>query len=145
MWQRTADGRLNYASAKQIMTGSWSLRLLALIFGAAGVMHFVTPRVFEAIVPPWLPAWMPSARVLVYVSGVAEIAGALGLLFPATRVLAAWGLIALLVAVFPANVQMLMDARARDAAAWWVLALWIRLPLQPLLIWFVWRSATRVE
>jgi uncharacterized membrane protein len=84
---------------------------------------------------------MPSARTLVYVSGVAEIAGAIGLLLPQTRVLAAWCLIALLIAVFPANVQMLLDARARDASAWWVLALWLRLPMQPLLIWFVWRSA----
>lgn len=117
------------------------IRLLALIFGLTGVMHFVVPRVFDAIVPPWLPGWMPSARTLVYVSGVAEIAGAIGLLLPGTRVLAAWGLIALLVAVFPANVQMLLEARARDAALWWQLALWIRLPMQPLLIWFVWRSA----
>ncbi len=122
---------------------TWSIRLLALIFGVAGAMHFVVPRIFEAIVPPWLPEWMPSVRTLVYVSGVAEIAGAIGLLFPGTRVLAAWCLIVLLIAVFPANVQMLLDARARDAAAWWILALWIRLPMQPLLIWFVWRSAIR--
>jgi uncharacterized membrane protein len=124
---------------------TWGIRLLALIFGFAGLMHFIVPSVFDAIVPPWLPSWMPSARTLVYVSGVAEIAGAIGLLLPQTRVLAAWCLIALLIAVFPANVQMLLDARARDASAWWVLALWLRLPMQPLLIWFVWRSAIRTS
>lgn len=122
---------------------TWGIRLLALIFGVAGIMHFVMPRVFDAIVPPWLPSWMPSPQTLVYVSGVAEIAGAIGLLLPSTRVLAAWCLIVLLVAVFPANVQMLLDARAKDAATWWILALWLRLPMQPFLIWFIWRSAIR--
>lgn len=122
---------------------TWSIRLLALIFGVAGAMHFVVPRVFEAIIPPWLPSWMPGARTLVYVSGAAELAGAIGLLLPTTRGLAAWCLIALLIAVFPANLQMLLDARAKEAAAWWIAALWLRLPVQPLLIWFVWRSALR--
>ncbi len=134
---------MRYEPSGRTMMVSWSIRVLALILGLAGVMHFVTSRIFESIVPLWLPSWMPSARTLVYLSGVAEIAGAIGLLVPATRVAAAWCLIVLLIAVFPANVQMLMDARARDAAAWWVFALWIRLPLQPALIWFVWRSAIR--
>lgn len=117
------------------------VRLLAGIFAAAGVMHFITPNIFISIVPRWLPSWLPSARTLVYVSGVLEILGAIGLLLPSTRVLAAYALIALLIAVFPANIQMLLDARARDAADWWIAALWIRLPLQLVLIWWVWRVA----
>ncbi len=117
--------------------------ILALIFGVAGVLHFVMPRPFDAIVPPWLPAFFPDARTLVYASGVAELAGAAGLLLPATRSLAGWGLILLLVAVFPANVQMLLMARASNAAWWWTMALWVRLPLQALLIWWVWKAAVR--
>ena len=119
--------------------------LMAGIFALAGVMHFVAPNLFIAIMPRWLPAWLPSARTLVYVSGVVEIFGAIGLLMPSTRVWAAWTLIALLIAVFPANVQMLVDARARESADWWIAALWIRLPLQLLLIWWVWRAGAAAK
>jgi uncharacterized membrane protein len=120
-----------------------SVWVVSLLFGVAGVMHFVLPRPFEAIVPPWLPSFLPNARTLVYASGVVEILAALGVLLPATRVLAGWTLLALLVAVFPANVYMLMAARAAQAAPWWIAALWMRLPLQPLLMWWVWRVAVR--
>ncbi len=122
---------------------STSVWLIASIFAVTGVMHFVVPAFFEAIVPRWLPTWMGSARTLVYLSGVAELLGALGLLWPATRTAAGWWLIALLLAVLPANVQMLLDARSRDAATWWVIGLWIRLPLQPLFMWWIWRSVIR--
>lgn len=117
------------------MTRVQALRVLALIFGMAGLSHFVVPNVFERIVPNWVP----NAKAVVFGSGIAEIAGAIGLLLPTTRVYAAWGLIALLVAVFPANVQMLQLARADGANAWYVAALWARLPLQVVLIWWVWR------
>lgn len=122
-----------------------SVVALAVIFGLAGTLHFVMPGPFEAIVPPWLPRALPAPRTLVYVSGVAELCGALGLLLPATRVWAGWGLLVLLVVVFPANVQMLAMARARDAVWWWTLALWLRLPLQAVLMWWVWRAAIRVS
>ncbi len=111
----------------------------ALLFIAAGVLHFVIPGFFDRIVPPWVP----DARLATYVSGAFEIAGGIGLLFPATRVAAAWGLIALLLAVFPANIHMLMQARDANASAWYVAGLWLRLPLQPLLMWWVWRVAIR--
>lgn len=120
-----------------------SVVLVAAIFGLAGVMHFVTPRLFEAIVPPWLPSWLPDARALVIWSGIAELLGAVGVLIPATRAAAGVGLLLLLVAVFPANIHMLLDAQARGAAWWWIAALWIRLPLQPLLMWWVWRVTLR--
>jgi uncharacterized membrane protein len=116
-----------------------SLVVLAAIFVVSGVLHFVIPRAYMSIMPPWLPAH----RALVLVSGAAEIAGALGILHPATRVAAGWGLIALLIAVFPANVQMLLDAHARHASMLWQVALAARLPLQPLLIVWVYRSAVR--
>ena len=107
--------------------------IIAIILIGSGVLHFVRPRAYASIVPPWLP----SPRVLVLVSGVFEIAGGLGVLHPATRVAAGWGLIALLVAVFPANVQMLMNAHAAHASPAYQAALVARLPLQPLLVWWV--------
>lgn len=113
------------------------LLLLVAVFAGAGVTHFVVPEAFERIVP----TWVPNARLMVYVSGVAEIAGGLGLLVPALRRYAGWGLIALLIAVFPANINMLQQARAADASAAYQLILWMRLPLQPLLIWLVWKAA----
>jgi len=102
---------------------------VALLFVAAGTMHFVVPALYARVVPPYLP-W---PGILVAVSGLAEIAGGLGLLFPLTRRLATWGLIALLIAVFPANVYM-----ARAGIMGPPGALWARLPLQALLIWWVW-------
>src|SRR5580692_9212259 len=76
--------------------------LLGLLFIAAGVNHFAHPGFYERIVPPPLP----SPALLVVISGVAEIAGGLGVLIPATRKAAGIGLVALLIAVFPANVYM---------------------------------------
>ena len=84
------------------MIQSLTRLVLAALFVAAGVAHFRTPEPFVKIVPPYLP----SPYVLVYVSGIFEILGGLGLLLPATRLIAGWGLIALLLAVFPANIYM---------------------------------------
>lgn len=109
---------------------------LALLFVGAGALHFIKPEIFERIVPPALPA----PRLLVLLSGAAEVAGGLGLLRPATRRGAAWSLLALLVAVFPANVYMVGLAGPLHIPAW---VLWARLPLQPLLMWAVWRAAER--
>ena len=120
---------------------SWPIALLALLFVAAGVLHFVLPRPYERIVP----AWLPNAALLVKLSGVAEILGGLGLLIPVTRQAAGWGLILLLLSVFPANVEMLRLARATHASRLWQAGLWLRLPLQALLIWWVWRSAARIS
>jgi len=110
---------------------------LGLTFIAAGVPHFVRPRMYEAIVPDYLPAH----RELVYASGVAEIAGGAGVLHPTTRRAAGWWLIATLVAIFPANVEMAVHAERfaplRPAA------LWARLPLQAVLIAWAWRTAAR--
>lgn len=111
--------------------------LLVVLFVGAGITHFVVPGSFEQIVP----SWVPNARMAVYISGVAEIAGGVGLLIPSLRRYAGWGLIALLLAVFPANINMLQQARASDASAAYQLVLWMRLPLQPLLIWLVWKAA----
>ena len=74
---------------------------LAAFFSSAGILHFVRPRPYEAIVPPPFPK-----KESVAISGVAEIVGGLAVLHPATRRAGRWGLIALLLAVFPANVWM---------------------------------------
>ena len=106
------------------------LVLLAVLMAFAGAMHFVAPRGYNRIVPKWLPA--PGAVVMV--SGACEIFGAVGLLIPLTRSWAAWGLIALFVAVFPANVNMAVNhiGFGRKPTAPWLL--WARLPLQAVLI-----------
>ncbi|MGZ4696831.1 MAG: DoxX family protein [Oryzihumus sp.] len=85
------------------------LKGLAALFTTSGVLHLVRPQPFEAITPRRLPA----RRGLVYASGVAEIACAAGLLHPRTRRLAGWASAALLVAVFPGNIQMAVDETRR--------------------------------
>ena len=113
---------------------------LGLFFVAAGVMHFVSPQAYAAIVPPWLPA--PLA--LIYISGVAEIAGGIGVLLPRTRRFAGVGLIALLIAVFPANIYAAlhgMQFRGEAVPEW---LLWARLPLQAVLIAWVYLAGWKV-
>jgi uncharacterized membrane protein len=117
----------------------WSTILLAAFFVFAGAMHFVIPRSYERIVPGWLP----NAALLVVVSGIAEILGGIGVLIPGVQRYAGIGLIALLVAVFPANVEMLRLARDAGAPFFAQAALWLRLPLQPLLVWWVWRATLK--
>ena len=102
-------------------------------------MHFVAPARYIAIVPPGLP----HAPLLVIFSGVGEILGGLGVLLPQTRRLAGWGLIALLIAVFPANIHMLELAYGNDGTTLWKAVLWFRLPTQLLMLWWVWRAAAR--
>lgn len=112
--------------------------MLAAFFLASGINHFVLPRAYRAIVPPRLQS---RSKLLVDISGVAEVLGGLGVLLPSTRRAAGMGLIALLAAVFPANLYM---ARAPEQFAqiprW---ALFARLPLQPLMMVWAWRATRR--
>jgi uncharacterized membrane protein len=112
-----------------------SRRLLAAFFIASGVNHFVMPRAYEQIVPPSLQA---DAGRVVEVSGVAEIVGGLAVLMPATRRLAGPGLVALLAAIFPANLYMARTPERFHKLPRW--ALYARLPLQPLMMWWAWRA-----
>ncbi len=114
-----------------------SIALLCFFFIAAGVNHFVSPGVYLKIMPEYLP-W-PLA--LVYVSGFFEGLGGTGLAIPRLQRAAGWGLIALLIAVFPANIHMLMNADKFPAIAYWALV--VRLPLQGVLIAWVWWAAVR--
>src|SRR5215213_2296490 len=99
--------------------------VLAALMVGIGTLHFLTPAPFVRIVPPILPA--PLA--LVSISGFFEILGGLGLLVPRTRRAAAWGLVALYVAVFPANVNMAVNNLPFGEVRNPTLA-WLRLPMQ---------------
>jgi uncharacterized membrane protein len=103
---------------------------LALFWLAAGTMHFVRPRFYDAIVPPPLDE---HARAVTYASGVAELAGAALVLLPGASRVARPYLLVLLASVFPANVWMALEpGRFPDVPAW---ALWLRLPVQFLFAW----------
>ncbi len=110
------------------LVGIW---LVGLFFIGAGVFHFVRPAPYLAMMPPWLPR----PGLLVVVSGLAEIAGGIGVLIGRFRRMAAWGLIALLVAIFPANLHVALHGWPGTDFPRWVL--WLRLPFQVLFIWLV--------
>lgn len=101
------------------------VKALAALFATSGVLHFVKPRPYEAIVPRQLPA----RRVLVYLSGAAELGCAVGLVVPSTRRVAGLASLGLLTAVFPANVQMAVDV-SRHRSGWAKAAAVARLPGQ---------------
>ncbi len=108
---------------------------LATLIGGAGVMHFVRPELFDAIVPDWMPG---AARTTTYVSGVMELTAAVLVAHPRTRRVGGWFAFWTFIGVFPANIQSALDGGIADApeplnsAA----AAWLRLPLQiPLVLW----------
>ncbi len=112
-----------------------ALWLLAGMMITIGVQHFANPDPFVRIMPPYLP----NHRGLVYVSGAFEILGGFGLLVPRVRGLAAWGLIALYICVFPANVHMALNQIQLEPGGnipkW---AMWARLPVQAVFIAWAW-------
>lgn len=113
---------------------------MGLVYVLAGVLHFLVPRAFARIVPPSLPRPVE----LVYLSGLAEVVLGIGVMVRRTRSRSAWGIVALLVAVFPANVHMATSGmvpesvpdRARGLAQ---AGLWARLPFQGVLVLWAWR------
>jgi uncharacterized membrane protein len=117
---------------------SKSRAALALFFIGGGVNHFAIPRTYERIVPPALKG---NAKLLVQVSGVAEVAGGVGVLLPWTRRVSGLGLVALLAAVFPANLYMAREPGDFERIPRW--ALYGRLPLQPLMMLWAWRATRR--
>lgn len=100
-----------------------------------GITHFIVPEQYARIVPPQLP--YPFA--LVYISGFFEILGGIGLVTPFVSVAAAWGLIALYIAVFPANINMAVNSIPIDGIPHIPWLYWARLPFQAVLIaWAYW-------
>jgi uncharacterized membrane protein len=123
------------------MNGRTGFRwLLAAFFVAAGVNHFRDTGFYV----PMMPAWLPWPVALIRISGAAEILGGVGLLVPPVRRAAGWGLIVLLVAVFPANLHLALDpvpVPGLDLPAW---VRWARLPLQAVFAaWAWWVAAAR--
>jgi len=107
--------------------------LATVFYVAAGSLHFIKPDAYLKIMPPYVPWHVAMVRI----SGGFEILGGLGLLFPQTRRTAAWGLVALLIAVFPANVYMVTNPMEAGAASIAPVLTWGRLFVQPLLAWWL--------
>lgn len=110
----------------------WHLYVMAAIYLLAGINHFRVPRLYLRIIPSGLP----NPKSLNYISGAAEAALGIALCIPALSHFAAWGIIALLIAVFPANLYMYTNAKAGMRLPKWILLL--RLPLQLALIYWAW-------
>lgn len=113
-----------------------SVAALAALMAGSGTLHLVRPGPYEKIVPRFLG----NAEPYVFWSGIAEIFAAALLVFPRTRRLGATFTAALLLAVFPANVQMALDGPV-PGGNWFTgstAMLWLRLSLQPLLVWWAW-------
>jgi uncharacterized membrane protein len=109
--------------------------VFALIFIAAGIGHFLNPGLFGRIMPPLIP-WTLILPI-VYLTGILEIVFGAMLLFPQTSSIAAWGLMALLIAVFPANINLALNPGLTPGFPGWLH--WLRLPLQPVLIWWAYQ------
>jgi uncharacterized membrane protein len=110
---------------------------MSVLYVTAGAYHFIHPEVYRKIMPHWLP-WHEE---LIFISGLSEILFALFLLLPLTRPLGAWCIIALLIAVFPANIQMTLNYFHDDNPRLWLSI--VRLPLQFLLIWWAYSFTRR--
>ena len=109
--------------------------LLGVLFVAAGLYHFINPDFYLKIMPPYLPWHL----FLVYLSGLFEVALGIAILIPKFTRMAAWGLIALLITVFPANVHMALHPQLYPNLP--ALGLWLRLPLQFVFIaWAYWHT-----
>jgi uncharacterized membrane protein len=117
--------------------------VMGLFYIAAGVYHFANPVTYLAVMPPYIP-W-PLA--MIYISGAAEILGGIGVLIPdgfvftRTRVFAAWGLVALLIAISPVHINMCLHPEQFPQIPLW--AIWVRLPLQLPLIGWAWYYTRR--
>lgn len=119
-----------HQKGKHMTKRSWQRVIMGVMYIAAGINHFAMPRMYQAIMPPYIP-WH---RAMVAISGVAEVTLGVLALVPRTKRAAGWGLAALLVAVFPANLYMAQHPeRFRSIPQ---AALWLRLPLQAVLIWW---------
>lgn len=108
--------------------------VIAIAFFAVGILHFLKPGVFTKIMPDYIPYHL----AMVYISGVAEILGGVGVLIPRLQEWAGWWLILLLIAVFPANINMAVTSvKVSGYTSLYSIATLLRLPLQFVLIYWV--------
>lgn len=111
----------------------WHLHLMSVMYIIAGLIHFIRPKVYGAI----MPSYIPFKRSMVFLSGVAEVALGFGLLFEETRVYAIWGIIAILIIFFSVHIDMLSNEKLKGKFPKW--ALWLRIPLQFGLIYWAYQ------
>ena len=111
--------------------------LIGCMFAIAGILHFVFPNMYLKI----MPEYIPNHKAMVFWSGVFEILGGIGIMIPFSRTISAIGLILLLIVVFPANLDMFQKAYKKRAFSLYTLATLIRLPIQFLLIYWVYVAA----
>ena len=116
-----------------------AILLVAAYFLYGGISHFTNPNFFVAIMPPYLPYHLE----IVWISGAFEILGGLGILLTRTRLMTGLGLIALTLAVTPANIHMAMNPDLFPDVP--VVALYVRLVLQVVLLWVIWFSTSGVR
>lgn len=112
--------------------------LLGVVLVLQGINHFV----LDAEMARWIPSWIPAPLLMVQLSGIAEIVLGAALFVPRLRRLAGWGIIALLIAVFPANIEMARRPELLPQVP--EILFWIRLPLQLGFVWWVWACAIAV-
>jgi uncharacterized membrane protein len=113
--------------------------LLGVALVLQGINHFV----LDEEMARWIPSWLPAPLLMVHLSGIAEIVLGLALFVPRLRRLAGWGIVALLIAVFPANIEMARRPEMLPHVP--EVLLWIRLPLQLVFMWWVWASVLAIE
>ena len=123
-----------YRMSRREKTG---LVIMAAFYVIAGVYHFINPDFYKKIMPPWLPGHY----FIIYFTGFCEIVFGLLLIPKQTRKPAAWSIIVLLVVVFPANIQMMLNYWHAQSPYLWLAIL--RLPIQLLLIWWAYIFARK--
>lgn len=102
----------------------WHLYLMAAMYIIAGCMHFIKPKAYLAI----MPAYFPAPRAMVFLSGIAEIVLGIALCFQATKNLAIYGIIIMLLLFMTVHIDMLTNPRIKGKVPMWFI--WLRLPLQ---------------
>jgi uncharacterized membrane protein len=113
-----------------------SLIIMSIFYIAAGTNHFVNPRAYFKL----MPAYLPAHETLNYTAGIAEIVGGILLFFPVTRSLAAWGIMAMLIAFLPAHIYMIQEAPIKlGSIIITPFIAWIRIPLQFVLIYWAYQ------
>lgn len=111
------------------------LWVMAAFYIVAGIMHFIRPDYYVPMMPPYLPGH----DALIFLSGIAELVLGVAVLVPSLRSMAAWGIIILLIAIFPANLHIALNNVPVFGAAEGAGAMnWVRLPFQLVLILWAW-------
>jgi uncharacterized membrane protein len=117
-------------------------RFFRYLLGVALVLQGINHFVLDAEMAQWIPSWLPAPLLMVHLSGIAEIILGLALFVPRLRRLTGWGIVALLIAVFPANIEMALHPELLPEVP--EILFWIRLPLQLLFVYWVWACAIAI-